>query len=331
MLLPSAAFAQGAPASADCDRLITVLEQQKPANAPVTLDQARAYKRDNNARGCQEALNHAGMPSQGSAAQITVQQSTPHVVVQQAQPSVTVSQPQPEITVHQPAPTVTVEIPQPVITITMPKPQVNVAMAQPQVQVSQAQPQVQVVPSAQPQVNVQASGQQPNVTVQDGQQPPKINYTSDQAKVVVNQPKGAPTVHVQQAGQGANTTGQPNAAVAAASAQGSPQAGTQAVNASKLMKMDVVNAHGDTLGDVEHVLMHTADKKSYVVIGHGGFLGMGEKQVALPVDNMFLRNGKLVMRGITDDQIKAMPSWTQGTQGFTDFTADQPVHVSTSG
>jgi len=37
------------------------------------------------------------------------------------------------------------------------------------------------------------------------------------------------------------------------------------------------------------------------------------------------------MRGMTDDQIRAMPSWTQGTAGYTDFTAEQPVQVSTAG
>ncbi len=93
----------------------------------------------------------------------------------------------------------------------------------------------------------------------------------------------------------------------------------------------MVKARGDALGDVEHVLMHGADEKTYVVIEHGGLLGMGEKQVALPVDNMFLRDGKMVMCGMTDDQIHTVPSWTGGTAGYTDFTAEQPVQVSTSG
>lgn len=188
---------------------------------------------------------------------------------------------------------------------------------------SQAQLQVQVVPSAQPQVSIQAAGQQPNVTVQDGQQQPKINYTSEQPKVVVNQAQGAPTVHVEQTG----------AAPAAGSqvASTTPQAAGSTTTASALLHMNVINAHGDTLGDVEHVLTQASDKKSYVVIGHGGFLGLGEKQVALPLDSMFVRDGKLVMRGMSDDQIKAMPSWTQATPGYSNATGNAAVPVATGG
>lgn len=97
------------------------------------------------------------------------------------------------------------------------------------------------------------------------------------------------------------------------------------------MHMNVKNAHGDTLGDVQHVLMHGADHKPYVVIGHGGFLGLGEKQVALPVDSMFMRGNNLVMRGLTDDQIRGMPSWNSNDNGYTDFSANQPVEMPTNG
>lgn len=347
MLMPAAAFAQ-APASngTACDRLISMLEQQKPANPPVTLDQARSYKRANNVQGCNDALAQANTPDKATGAQIRVEQATPQVTVQQAQPNVTVNQAQPEITVHQPAPTITVDIPQPVITIRMPKPDVNVSTAQPQVQVSQTKPQVQVVQPGQPQVNVQ-SGKQADVKVQDGKEAPKVNYTSEQAKVVVNQKQGAPTVHMEQAGQataaterqgasattpapqpGANANAQP---AANANAQPAANANMQTIQAARLMKMNVVSAKGDTLGDVEHVLTHGTDKKTYVVVGHGGFLGMGEKQVALPIDNMFVRDGKLVMRGMTDEQIKAMPAWSKNTTGYSEPAADQPIQVGTGG
>lgn len=338
-LIPFVASAQTTPAqpaasSADCDRLIVVLEGYKLPNAPLTLDQARIYKRDANVRACRDALVRAeaataGASGQSSAAQITVQQATPQVTVQQARPNVTVSQPQPEITVHQPAPTVTVQIPQPEITIRMPKPEVNVAMAQPQVQVTQAKPEVQVLQSAQPQVSIQQTGQQSNGSIQDSEQRPKINYTSEQAKVVVNQPEGAPNVRVEQAGQVAASGAQANAVPVQGAS--STQAGMQSFTALRMIRMNVVNARGDVLGDVEHVLTHKAQAKPYVVIGHGGFLGMGEKQVALPVDSMIVRDGKLIMRGMTDDQIRAMPAWTKGSRDYSDMAADQTIQIGTSG
>ena len=58
---------------------------------------------------------------------------------------------------------------------------------------------------------------------------------------------------------------------------------------------------------------------------------MGEKQVALPVNNMVVRDGKLVMRGMSGDQIRAMPAWTRNTTGFNAYTAEQPVRFDAAG
>lgn len=358
-MIPLAAFAAETPTAqmpmaSDCDRLVMVIEQHKVPNAPFTLEQAQVFKRDKNVKACHDAMMRPEMAgaNQAIGTQITLQQTAPtvqvdqaapQVTVQQAQPDVTVNQPQPEIMVHQPAPTVTVDIPQPEITIRMPKPQVNVSMAQPTVQVTQAKPTVQVVQPAQPQVQVQPakaqvdiqnSNQQANVTVEGDQQVPKIAYTSDQAKIVVNQSKTAPTIKMEDAAGGTqlNTADVPSMATAdAIPATAASDADTKGVMASRLMKMNVLNAKGNTLGDVEHVLMSTKDSKPYVVIGHGGFLGLGEKLVALPLDSMFLRDSDLVMRGLTDDQIRAMPSWSRENHDYTDFTADQTAQISTSG
>jgi hypothetical protein len=152
---------------ADCDRLETFLEQRRPTNPGVTVEQVRTYRASNNAQACHDALVRLDSNSQannqegreGGATNIVVEQSAPalrveqgapQVTVQQQQPQVTVRQPQPDITVRQPAPTVTIDIPQPEIVVKMPKPEVNVAMAQPQVQVNQPPPQIQVTQPPQP-------------------------------------------------------------------------------------------------------------------------------------------------------------------------------------
>ena len=58
---------------------------------------------------------------------------------------------------------------------------------------------------------------------------------------------------------------------------------------------------------------------------------MGEKQVALPFDSMVIRASNFVMRGLTDDQIRAMPNWTRGNFDDTDSTAEQTAPISTAG
>ena len=296
----------------------------------------------------------AGTATQPAGPAVKVEQAPPQVTVQQSEPQVTVRQPQPEITVHQPAPTVTVDIPQPEITIKMPPPDVQVSQAQPQVSVNQAKPQVQVVQPAAPQVQVQAAqpnvqvqrsaDSQPNVTVQPTDGKPTIKYDREEPKVVVNQAKGDPNINVQQSG-GANATdaatGAAQSRVAANQAPAAvvPPVGVPAVVApraattgggvtvAQLNALNLYNAQGNELGDVEHVI-RGQDGKTSIVIGHGGFLGLGEKQVAIPLEQVAMRGDRLVIQGVTDEQIKAMPAWSASAGNFTELPGSQSVPVS---
>jgi predicted outer membrane protein len=261
---------------------------------------------------------------QQPAPAVRVEQAAPQVTVQQPQPQVSVRQPQPEITVRMPPPTITVQQPQPEITVRMPNPEVKVSMPQPKVAVNQPQPQVQVeqpkqeaqvqVQREQPQVQLQP-GQQANVNVEKAQQPqvhfeqtgqPKVQYSvTGQPKINYEQAQPGDTQHRadanQQVARQDTTTGATQPATAA-------QGQRQPMSASQINKMKLYNERGDQLGDVEHVIL-VNDNEPYVVIGHGGFLGLGEKQVAIALDNTVVQGDRLVTHGLTDDQIKAMASW----------------------
>jgi sporulation protein YlmC with PRC-barrel domain len=50
---------------------------------------------------------------------------------------------------------------------------------------------------------------------------------------------------------------------------------------SKLMGLNVYNANNDKIGDIKDVIMDSSGKAETVVIGVGGFLGMGEHNVGL--------------------------------------------------
>lgn len=110
--------------------------------------------------------------------------------------------------------------------------------------------------------------------------------------------------------------------------QSASNAGTQALPVSRVMSMKLYNAKGDVLGDVEHVVPNEMGHNS-IVLGHGGFLGLGEKQVAIPLDHVAVQGDRLVTHGLTDDQIKAMPAWKRGQ--LADLNGDQTVQVRTEG
>jgi sporulation protein YlmC with PRC-barrel domain len=354
---------------ADCDRLITVLEQRRPANAGVTVEQVRTFRTANNAQACRDALvridptaattataTTPGQPGaqegtnisvQQAAPTIRVDQASPQISVQQAQPQVTVRQPQPEILVRQPAPRVTVDIPQPEIIVRMPQPEVNVAQAQPQVEVRQAQPNVQVTQPAQPQVQVtpaqpqvvqQGATGQPNVTVQPAEGQANVRYERAEPQVTVNQAQGQPTVRMEQAdGQpaasDANRTAMAPATPPAATAARPATTGTVAAGAgsarqfsvNQLEDMNVYNARGNQLGEVEDVLVGP-NNQTFLVVAYGGFLGLGERQVVLPLDRFQLQNDRLVVAGMTEDQLRALPAYSRGAQGYraaeTDFRTE---------
>lgn len=46
------------------------------------------------------------------------------------------------------------------------------------------------------------------------------------------------------------------------------------------------NAANETIGDINDVLIGNDGKIAAVIVGVGGFLGMGEKNVALPFDQL---------------------------------------------
>lgn len=60
-----------------------------------------------------------------------------------------------------------------------------------------------------------------------------------------------------------------------------PQAGE--LRASKLIGMTVKNAAGESIGDINEVVLGKDGKVAAVVIGVGGVLGIGEREVAVKI------------------------------------------------
>ena len=56
--------------------------------------------------------------------------------------------------------------------------------------------------------------------------------------------------------------------------------------ASKLMGLDVYNEANEKLGDVNEIILDKNGKVNAVVIGVGGFLGMGEHDIAVSMDKL---------------------------------------------
>jgi sporulation protein YlmC with PRC-barrel domain len=79
--------------------------------------------------------------------------------------------------------------------------------------------------------------------------------------------------------------------------------------ASKVLGSSVVNEAGDTVGKIDEIIVGPDGKAPFVVLSVGGFLGVGDKLVALPYEQMRTDGKKIVLPGATKDSLKALPEF----------------------
>lgn len=97
--------------------------------------------------------------------------------------------------------------------------------------------------------------------------------------------------------------------VSQASAAGAVAFSTEA-DMKKLIGRNIKNSAGDTIGEVESVYVDKSGKISSVIVGVGGFLGVGEREVAISWNDLQVTNdGKDVTTAMSKDQLKALPEY----------------------
>jgi len=89
------------------------------------------------------------------------------------------------------------------------------------------------------------------------------------------------------------------------------------MRASKLIGTKVVNAANDTIGDINEIVLGRDGKVAAVVIGVGGLLGIGEREVAVSFSSLQMRrdqnNNLMVVVNATKDVLKSAPEWRWNT------------------
>lgn len=79
-----------------------------------------------------------------------------------------------------------------------------------------------------------------------------------------------------------------------------------------ILKKAVINEKKEKIGTVDDIVMAPnpdgkAPSASYAIIGVGGFLGIGKRDVAIPMEQLKLEDKKLMLAGATKDALKALP------------------------
>jgi PRC-barrel domain len=81
-----------------------------------------------------------------------------------------------------------------------------------------------------------------------------------------------------------------------------------------LLGKNIYNDANTKVGRIEDLIISPDRSVSYVIIGAGGFVGIGRHDVAIPVTQIQNRNGKLFLPTATKESMKAMPEF--------DYTSD---------
>jgi sporulation protein YlmC with PRC-barrel domain len=82
---------------------------------------------------------------------------------------------------------------------------------------------------------------------------------------------------------------------------------TSGWRASKLVGVDVYNNDNEKISDISEILLDTSGKVSGVIIGVGGFLGLGQHDVLVPMEQLKFVNE---LRAATTRTTTAPPSTT---------------------
>lgn len=77
----------------------------------------------------------------------------------------------------------------------------------------------------------------------------------------------------------------------------------------QILGQTVYNDKGEKIGKVDDLIVAPNKKVSYAIIGAGGFAGLGEHNVAIPVDQFKEESHKFILPGATKEAVKEMPEF----------------------
>lgn len=77
----------------------------------------------------------------------------------------------------------------------------------------------------------------------------------------------------------------------------------------QLLGKEVVNDKNEKLGKVDDIIVNPEKALSYAIIGVGGFLGIGKRDVAIPINQLKLEGDKFILPGASKEAIRSIPEF----------------------
>jgi sporulation protein YlmC with PRC-barrel domain len=144
--------------------------------------------------------------------------------------------------------------------------------------------------------------------------------TADEQQTQAQSPAQKPQLEIEKSGSvrpsgSGSVTGHESGRVGTGQAQPVGEVAperTTAAPVEDITGMNVVNTAGDEIGEVDEIVRDKETGKLSAVISVGGFLGIGDKDVAIPLDELQLQGEQLLapLAG-TEEQLKSRPAYEE--------------------
>jgi sporulation protein YlmC with PRC-barrel domain len=79
--------------------------------------------------------------------------------------------------------------------------------------------------------------------------------------------------------------------------------------ASKLIGAPVYNEQEEKVGNIDDLIITPDRSLSFAILSVGGFLGLGGRLVAIPVEQIRDEQGRLILPGATKEALKGLPEF----------------------
>ena len=299
--------------------------------------------------------------------QITIHQPAPTITIEQPQPQITVRMPNPSVDVNQQQPKVSVQVPPPRLTSSGDRHavvDVQRSGRQPKIDVQRAaSPEVKFDRGGEPIVHYRQAAGQPQIRYEQMPANESIggaaaDQSSQHAQSSQNtgdeQHMGHAAIASERNAQAATDAAMPadqpdrNAKAISADDQdwvaeaqrrandGDPDTTASLAGSSTrpvpmsvgdLENMSVYNGRGSRLGDVDRVIVDQDSNRKFVVLAHGGFLGMFQDEVAIPLNRIRAGDNRLYIHGLTTAEVSQMPDWENKIPNYRELGEDQTATV----
>jgi sporulation protein YlmC with PRC-barrel domain len=85
----------------------------------------------------------------------------------------------------------------------------------------------------------------------------------------------------------------------------------RAMRVEEMVGKSVYNSAGDRVGEIDRIVVNRSSRATGAVVGVGGFMGVGEKQVVVPLDRMRMQGDRIVVPNLTKESVGTMQSYQE--------------------